>query len=122
MARRNRHGRDFWTALVDAYERSEEPEEHQDFADRHGVGCASFRRWLYRLREERGGEVLCPPLRGGKHKADGGGWPLVEVQGIPGLEARLEVELANGRRVLVPASFDAEAFRRLLAVVAEPVT
>jgi hypothetical protein len=38
------------------------------------------------------------------------------------MEPRLEVELANGRRVLVPASFDVEAFRRLLAVVAEPVT
>jgi len=74
------------------------------------------------LREERRGKVLRPPPRGGKQKADGGGWPLVEVQGIPGLEPRLEVELANGRRVLVPATFDVEAFRRLLAVVAEPVT
>jgi hypothetical protein len=121
MPRRNRHGREFWTDLVDAYERSEEPEGQQDFAERHGVGCASFRRWLYRLREERGGKVLRRAPRGGKQKADGGGWPLVEVQGIPGLEPRLEVELANGRRVLVPASFDVEALRRLLAVVAEPV-
>ena len=122
MAKRIRHGREFWTDLVEAYERGEEHEGHQDFADRHGVGCASFRRWLYRLREERRGKVLHAPPRGGKQKADGGAWPLVEVQGIPGLEPRLEVELANGRRVLVPASFDVEGFRRLLAVVAEPVT
>ena len=122
MARRIRHGREFWTELVETYEGSEEQEGHQDFADRHGVGCASFRRWLYRLRDERRGELLRPPPRGGKQRADGDGWPVVEVQGISAVEPRLEVELANGRRVLVPASFDVEALRRLLVVVAEPVT
>ena len=121
MARRNRHGREFWMNLVDAYERSEEPEGHQDYADRHGVGCASFRRWLYRLREEGHGRVPRSAPRGGKRKS-AGAWPLVEVHGIPAVEPRIEVELANGRRVLVPATFDVEAFRRLLAVVAEPVT
>ena len=124
MAKRIRHARDFWTELVEEYEGSGRREKHQDFADRHGVGCGCFRRWLYRLRDERRGKAVRAPDRKKRdRKTAGGGWPLVEVQGISaGAEPRLEVELANGRRLLVPASFDVEAFGRLLAMIAEPVT
>jgi hypothetical protein len=47
------------------------------------------------------------------------GWPLVEVQGLAVGSGRFEVELPGGRRLLVPAAFDAETLRRLLAILAE---
>ena len=117
-----RRSRDFWTSLVEDYERGDHRGSHREFAARHGVGCGSFERWLYHLRNESRGRGWRSRRPAGKRKGGRGGWPLVEVQGVSVEDARLEVELANGRRVLVPAGFDAEALRRLLAVIAEPVT
>ena len=44
-----RRSRDFWTSLVEDYERGDHRESHREFAARHGVGCGSFERWLYRV-------------------------------------------------------------------------
>jgi hypothetical protein len=121
MTKRIRHNRHFWVQLIAAYEDAGRNGTHRDFAERHGVGCGLFRRWLYRLRDERRGEATPSRRELGQRPAVPGGWPLVEVQGVAVGDGRLEVELGNGRRVIVPASFDAEALRRLLAVVAEPV-
>ena len=106
--------------MVEEFEQGGADEGHQEFADRQKVGCESFRRWLYRLRAERKGR----PWRG-----SGGGrtgktvarasWPLVEVQGLPVEDRRLEVELPGGCRLLVPASFDEESLGRLVAVLTE---
>ena len=50
-----RRGREFWAKLVNQFERGGAAELHQAFADRHGVECDTFRRWLYLLRAERRG-------------------------------------------------------------------
>ena len=43
---------------------------------------------------------------------------LVELRPIsPPAEARFEIELGNGRRLRVPAVFDAAALKALLAIV-----
>jgi hypothetical protein len=44
--------------------------------------------------------------------------PLVEVMSAPaGADLRFEIELAGGRRLRVPATFDGDALRRLLAIL-----
>jgi hypothetical protein len=49
-----RRGREFWTKVVGDYE-ANSGETHAEFAARHGVEKATFERWLYLLRDERGG-------------------------------------------------------------------
>ena len=48
-----RRGREFWTKIVAEYEATS-GETHAEFTARHGVGTATFERWLYLLRGERG--------------------------------------------------------------------
>lgn len=122
MPKQTRRGRKFWVKLVKEFEQGGAAEGHQEFADRQKVQCDSFRRWLYRLRAEKRGRPWRSSGRGRRSKLAGAGWPLVEVQGVPVSSSRFEVELSGGRRVLVPASFEVEALRRLLAVLAETVS
>jgi hypothetical protein len=119
MAKRRRRGREFWTRLIGEFEAGGGREEHQSFADRQGVRCDLFRRWLYKLRSEAQGRR--------RHRRPGGSavvtptWPLVEIQGRRfGLgEGGFEVELLGGVRLHVPPSFDQDALRRLLAILGE---
>jgi hypothetical protein len=122
MPKQVRRGREFWVQLVEEFEQGGSAEGHQEFAERQKVRCDSFRRWLYRLRAERNGRRW-RSSRGARTRKTGGsvGWPLVEVQGVAVGDSRFEIELAGGRRLLVPASFDEEALRRLLAVLSEKV-
>ena len=112
-------GRDFWAPLVKEFEEGGAAERHKQFAARHNVRCSSFETWLYRLRAERGAR----PQRRANAKPSGPvkttPWPLVEVQGVPIGDSRFEVELPGGRRLHVPAGFDAEALGRLLKVLSE---
>lgn len=60
-----RRGREFWTKVVDDYEATSD-ETHAEFAARHRVEKATFERWLYLLRDERGGsgsKVRLLPVR-----------------------------------------------------------
>ncbi len=114
---RTRRGRKFWSKLVDAFEAAGAVERHQEFADRHGVECNTFRRWLYLFRAERRGRRWQPGK--GSAPAPAIALPLVEVQPVSVADARLEVELPGGVRIHVPTTFEAEALRRLLAVLAD---
>ena len=109
--------------MVKEFEQDGAAEGHQEFADRQKVRCEAFRRWLYRLRAERKGRPWRSSRGGrtGKTPASAG-WPLVEVQGLPVDDGRFEIELPGGCRLLVPASFDEETLRRLLAALSEKVT
>ncbi len=122
MPKRARHGRKFWVQLVEKFEQGGAAEGHQEFADRQKVGCESFRRWLYRLRAERKGRRWRGSRRGLPGKTPAGkSWPVVEVQGLPVEDGRFEVELPGGCRLLLPAAFDEESLRRLLAALTEEV-
>jgi hypothetical protein len=122
MPKQVRHGREFWVQLVEEFERGGAAQGHEEFAERHKVRCDSFRRWLYRLRAERKGRQWRGSRGAGTRKTRASvGWPLVEVQGVAVGDGRFELELAGGRRLLVPTSFDEEALRRLLAVLSEKV-
>jgi hypothetical protein len=115
-------GRSFWTPLVEEFDGAGATERHKQFAARHEVRCSSFETWLYRLRAEGGAR----PQRRASAKHSGPlkttRWPLVEVQGLPIGDSRFEVELPGGRRLRVPAWFDAEALRRLLKLLSEAVS
>lgn len=101
------------------FERGGAAELHQEFADRHGVACDTFRRWLYKLRAEKRGR-LWRTARGARRKSPPPiALPLVEVQPARDVDDRFEIELPGGRRLYVPAAFDTETLRRLLAIFDE---
>ncbi len=121
MARRKvvRRGREFWTRLVEEYERGGGAERHQEFADRHGVECDTFRRWLYLLRAEKRGRHWRTSPGTRRRPTPPVALSLIEVASGPAADGRFEIDLSRGRRVRVPAAFDGEALRRLLAIVDE---
>lgn len=114
-----RRGREFWAQVIGEFEGEGAVEPHQEFVDRHGVECDSFRRWLYRFRAERQGRAWRGRHRRRTQKVAAVPWPLVEVQSGPVADGRFEVDLPRGRRLRVPASFEAEALRHLLAILDE---
>jgi hypothetical protein len=76
--------RDQWAELVAEYEQGTGDETQEAFARRQGVPVASFRYWLYKLRDA----VEEPGVR------------VVEVtarEEMPRTRASVEVELENGR-------------------------
>jgi hypothetical protein len=48
-----RHGRDYWTRLVDQFNKSGNGQSQKVFAAANGVKLGTFQRWLYLLRRER---------------------------------------------------------------------
>ncbi len=80
------------------------------FARRHGFDARRLARWVSRLERVADEGVRFYPVR------------LLERQAQPernGGGARIEIELAHGRRVCVPRGFEAEDLRRVLAVLSE---
>ena len=83
---RKKRSREEWAQLVSEYERDGGDETQESFSRRQGVHVASFRYWLYKLRDS----AQEPTVR------------FVEVTPrgeVPGREAQnaVEVELTNGR-------------------------
>lgn len=111
-----RHGRRFWTELVAKFEDAGAVEKHEEFAARHGIRCDTFRRWLYLLRAEKRGRRWRPRGRRGTADAPPIAMPLVEVAATQMVDDRFEIDLGDGRRLRVPATFEVEALRRLLAI------
>lgn len=77
-----------------------------EFAASDGVSVHTLRHWAWKLGRERETRALSRVP------------PMIEVRARPVADDRFEIEV-GGRRVRVPATFDSEALRRLLAVVAE---
>lgn len=96
----------------------------EEFAAEMGLNVGTLRHWKYTLEREarlsrRPGQRA--PRREPEPPApQKPALPLVEIQATSSLrDERFEVELGHGRRVRVPASFEAEALRRLLLVLEE---
>ena len=103
-----------------------------EFAAEVGVNPRTLTYWKWVLGKEARGEKRSWPSRKGRGPrpqgaAVDGAAPsaasvvasLVEVHAAAH-DARFELELGAGRRVLVPASFDAMELRRLLDVLEAP--
>lgn len=120
--RAERHGRKYWTRLVDQFEKSSESQA--DFAKRVGVNVLTFRTWLYRVRGERrvvtkAGLRKRRPAKKKSAKKRTSKTPtlqFVELATAPHI-TEFEIVLTSGRVVRVPSSFEEGALRRLLAVV-----
>lgn len=117
MEKHIRRGRDFWAKVVAEFEGGGAVERHKAFADRHGVRCDSFQRWLYRFRRERRSSPR--NTAGVDKRARAMPWPLIEVQSGRVTDGRFEIESPGGWCVRVPPSFEAEGLRRLLAILDE---
>lgn len=62
MASQHKKGRSFWTPLVLEYERTSGVTQAA-FADKHGLRPDSFRKWLYKIRNERRAQPQDVPIR-----------------------------------------------------------
>lgn len=104
-----RSRREEWTDRVRRWRRSGLTAE--EFANSIGVRVGTLTHWAWQLGHElrtRQAKVTPPPLR----MASVMEW----VGGGAGSE-RFELVLGNGRRLHIPARFEADALKRLLAVV-----
>jgi hypothetical protein len=82
----------------------------EQFASELGVNVGTLRYWKYKLAKTPAERARATP----------GPLPLVELprpQRAPATDAGLIVELARGRSIRVPAAFDTDALKRLLAVL-----
>ena len=82
----------------------------EQFAAELGINAGTLKFWKYKLSlpvgEKKPRKVTRKPL------------PLVELRTVPVVQASaFDLEVRGGRRVQVPAGFDADALKRLLAVL-----
>jgi transposase len=103
-----RANRDEWRKRVERWKDS--GLTAKEFAGETGINAGTLQFWKYKLRK------LGPGRRA--NAASSLLSSIVEVQPTVVLpESRFEIELGNGRRVRVPATFDAPALKALLAVL-----
>ncbi len=104
-----RANRETWRRRVERWAQSGKSAE--EFAAAGGFHPETLRQWKYKLRREHATARSKTSL------------PFLEVLGAAtSADARFEIELRRGRRLRVPASFDGETLRRLLAILEEPET
>ena len=82
----------------------------EQFAAELGINANTLKFWKYKFSlpvgEKKPGKGKSKPL------------PLVELRTVPVVQAAaFDLEVRGGRRVHVPAGFDADALKRLLAVL-----
>jgi hypothetical protein len=126
MHTRSRVGREEWAKRVERWRDS--GLSCAEFAAELGVNARTLTYWKWMLGKEARGEKRVWPSRPARHarapRATATEPPssppvlkgLVEVQAAP-RDGRFELELGNGRRLRVPASFDAAELRRLLGAL-----
>ena len=76
------------------------------YAAKAGLNPGTLQFWKYTLGKEAR-----------RSSAKEAGFPLIEVRSSAARDDRFEVELSGGLRVRVPGAFDADALRRLIAVL-----
>jgi len=92
----------------------------QEYAAKAELNPGTLKFWKYVLAKEGRSSLVGPKLRTGGGRTAGPEFPLIEVRGPSRSDDRFEVELANGLRVRVPTSFNADALRRLLTALEVP--
>jgi len=105
--------RDEWRKRVDRWEDS--GLRAKEFAAETGINAGTLQFWKYKLRRTEGRPAVRRPRR---TRAAPTASSFVEVQPVGVVaEARFEVELANGRRLHVPPTFEPAALKALLAIL-----
>jgi len=101
MRKRKKRTRTEWTRLVQEWQSS--GLSQKAFGRRKGIAVTTLSWWSCRLRREA--QERRPFV------------PVDVVADAPAVSGAFRVEVAGGRVVLVPASFDAAALRRLVAAL-----
>lgn len=102
---------DEWKKRVERWQESGLTAEQ--FAAEMGINAGTLRFWQYKLNKLARGESAEPR----RPKRSASTPPFVEVRASSSVDAVFELELGGGRRLRVPASFDAAALERLLGVL-----
>jgi hypothetical protein len=113
--------RDRWAGLVRRWRRS--GQTGREFAESAGVNAGTLAYWAWRLkREKRGTHGRKVKRRARRSRAAVQDTSFVELivdRQDREEDARFVLELGDGRRLRIPAAFDADALKRLLAAVRE---
>lgn len=107
-----RASRDEWAKRIERWKDSGLTAEQ--FAAEVGINANTLKFWRYKVGKARGQAAVAPSRA---HAREAPALPLVEVTPSGVAESRFEVELAGGRRLSIPAGFDASALERLLVVL-----
>lgn len=107
-----RTSRDEWRKRVDRWKDS--GLTAKEFAAETGINAGTLQFWRYKLTRGTPASARRRVRRAAASIVSS----IVEVRPPPAAEeSRFEIELGNGRRVRVPAVFDATALRWLLSVL-----
>ena len=99
--RKRKRSREEWTKLVAEWRAGDLSQKA--FARRKGIAPTTLSWWSCRLRSEA--------------REQGALVPVAVVEDPPAVPGEFRLELAGGRTVQVPASFDGPALRRLVAAL-----
>jgi len=86
----------------------------KEFARSVGINPGTLTYWACRLGRER---RVRGAARARSGSQPGAGWGFVELMAGSGSDSRFELELSRGRRLRIPATFEAAALERLLSVL-----
>ena len=109
--------RDRWAGLVRRWRRS--GQTAREFAEGAGVNAGTLAYWAWRLKRERSGTEGRQVKRRRSTSASVQGARFVELMVDTPEDGRFLLELGDGRRLRIPAAFDAEGLKRLLTALRE---
>jgi transposase len=108
-----RKRREEWAERVGRWRRS--GLTAKEFARSVGINAGTLTYWACRLGRDRHVRDVASSQSGVSRLAPEVGF--VELMARSGGDSRFELELGNGRRLRIPASFEAAVLERLLAVL-----
>jgi transposase-like protein len=107
-----RANRDEWQKRVERW--SDSGLSAEQFAAETGINAGTLQFWKYKLRKQRGES----PRRSRRNVPAPIVSSLIEVGPVSvAADSRFEIELNNGRRLRLPATFDPDAVKALVAVL-----
>jgi transposase-like protein len=110
--------RDRWAGLVRRWERS--GQTARQFAQSAGVNAGTLAYWAWRLKRERTGTHGSKVKRRTRSaRAFVQDTSFVELIVDRQDDGRFLLELGDGRRLRIPAAFDADGLKRLLTALRE---
>lgn len=102
------HNREFWAKHVEGWRQS--GLIARDYAASVGINPLTLKYMKCVLKKQAGRQAVAVAPR---ERA----MPLVEVLSAGQMDRRFELELADGKRLRIPSSFEADALRRLLGIL-----
>ncbi len=104
-------GRARWTERVEQWKQS--GLTAREYAAQAGLNAGTLCYWKWRLSRDARTQTTSTATRRRRSRQP----KFVELAPMSVIDERIEIELSNGHRLRVPASFDAEALSRLVEIV-----